>query len=127
MAIETAPRQHREILALCTYAPTRLVNAREALDAILATAIFDQSVSLLFCGDGVWQLVAQQGDYTGSDKSLIDSLAALPLYDIEAVYADETSLAERGLHAADLLPQARIIGDTQARQLLADACAIMSF
>ena len=117
----------RQLLAICSYSPGEQVKAREALDAILATAVFEQPLSLLFCGDGVWQLLGAQGDYSGSDKALTRSLTALPLYDVHAVYADEQSLRERGLTQQDLLPQAKVISSGQATELLAACQGIMSF
>jgi tRNA 2-thiouridine synthesizing protein C len=117
----------RRLLAICSYSPGQQVKAREALDAILATAVFGQSLKLVFCGAGVWQLVKAQGDYSGSDKALADSLAALPLYDIDAVYADEQSLLERGLGPQDLLPLVQSISSREVAELIADCHGILSF
>lgn len=117
----------RQILAMCTRSPGQQLEAREGLDAILATAVFGQSVSVLFCGDGIWQLLASQGDFTGSNKALADSLAALPLYDVSDVYADAQSLQERGIVAAALPPFVTVIDATVASELLAESDCIMSF
>lgn len=117
----------QQILAICSYAPSRQVNAREALDAVLATALFGQQLSLLFCGDGVFQLLNAQGDFSGNNKPLGDSLAALPLYDVDAIFADQQSLQERGLCPADLLDGTTIISNEQASTLMADCAVIMSF
>lgn len=117
----------RQLLAICSYSPGKQVKAREALDAILASAVFDQTINLVFCGDGVWQLLTAQGDYSGSDKALTCSLNALPLYDVHAVYADALSLQERGLEPWQLLPQVEIISSERTRELLASSHRIMSF
>ncbi len=117
----------QQVLAICSYSPGEQVKAREALDAILATAVFDQAISIVFCGDGVWQLLAAQGDYSGSNKALSCSLDALPLYDVHAVYADALSLQERGLEQQQLLPQVEIISSDRARELLANSHRVMSF
>ena len=117
----------QQVLAVCSYAPSRRVNAREALDAILATALFGQQLSLLFCGDGVYQLLSNQGDFTGADKPLSGSLTALPLYDVNDIFVDQQSLDERGLATTELLPGATIIGARQASELFARCARIMSF
>ena len=122
-----APEQQSWFLAICSYSPGQQLMAREALDAILATAVFNQSVRVFFCGDGVWQLLPGQGDYSGSEKPLSQSLGALPLYDVEAVYADASSLEERGLSHADLLPMVEVIDTAKARALLRGCAGIMSF
>ena len=116
-----------QILALCSYSPTRQVAAREALDAILACAALGQQVTVLFCGDGVGQVLAAQADYTGSDKPLTRALSALPLYDVEQVYADAQSLQERGLHDAELLPGVTVLRAEAVHALLRDCDRIMSF
>ncbi len=117
----------QHVLAICTYPPSRQVNAREALDAILATALFGQQLSVLFCGDGVYQLLPGQGDFTAHGKPLSDSLAALPLYDVNAVLVDQQSLQERGLASAELVPGSKIVGAKEATELLANCARILSF
>ncbi len=117
----------KRVLAVCSYAPSRRVNAREALDAILATALFGQHLSLLFCGDGVYQLLPDQGDFTGDGKPLSDSLKALPLYDVDDIFIDQQSMEERGLAATELLPGAIIIDTHQASELFSGCAKIMSF
>lgn len=117
----------RSIFAVCSYGSGRQVMARESLDALLATAVFGQKLTLLFCGEGVWQLVAAQGDYSGSDKALIHSLDALPLYDVHDIFVDAASLRERGLDEAQLLPIAQAIEPETARDLFDNCQHIMSF
>ena len=115
------------LLAICSYPPSRRVEAREALDAVLAAAIFEQRVSVLFCGDGVWQLLREQGDYSGADKPLARSLEALPLFGVPELLVDTESLAERGLDPGDLLDIAQPVTLAQARELMRRCDRIMSF
>lgn len=115
------------IIAICSYGPSQLAQAREALDAFLAAAIFEQKLTLLFCGEGVWQLMKSQQDFTGNGKALIHSLEALPLYGVDAIYADAESLRERGLDTNDLLEAAQAIDVEMARSLLRQSDSLMSF
>ena len=117
----------QSVLAICSYPPSCRTLAREALDAILATALFGQELKLFFCGDGVYQLLRNQGDFTDAGKPLSDSLAALPLYDVNAIFIDQQSLEERGLESGELLPGAEIISPEQASALLVGCARIMSF
>lgn len=114
-------------LAICSQAPGQQTRAREALDAILAVAAFGARMEVLFCGAGVLQLVKNQGDYTGSGKPLDKNLSALPLYDIEQVYADAQSLKDYGLETTDLLPFVQPVQDEQAAALLRKCRSILSF
>ena len=71
--------------------------AKSALDLALAAAAFDQPVDLLFMADGVLQLLpAQEGKARGR-KDMARQLAALPLYDIDHVYADAEAATRYGV------------------------------
>lgn len=92
----------KKILFIQHQAPYGSESPSETLDAALVCAAFGQPVSLLFQGDGVWQLLANQQGQALERKTLIAQLGALPLYDIEHIYADAASLRERGLQADTL-------------------------
>lgn len=89
----------KKILFIQHTAPYGSESPSETLDAALVCAAFGQPVSLLFQGDGVWQLISHQQGQALERKTLLAQLGALPLYDIEHLYADAASLRERGLQA----------------------------
>ena len=62
----------------------------------MAAAAFDQSVAMLFLGDGVLQLLNRQNSEGIAQKSLEKQLGALPLYDVNEIYVDADALRERG-------------------------------
>ena len=69
-------------------------------------------------GDGVWQLV---GDGSKIDrKDTARALNALPMYDVESLYIDETSLAERGIAVKDIDLPVQAISPREVTQLLHD-------
>ncbi len=108
----------RRVLVICRNSAGAGTRAREALDIALAFGAFDQPVSLLFSGDGVWNLVAgQSGEATRSMERL---LGALPDYGIEPLLADAESLAVRGILTEQLLPGCRLL-DRDAVASLVDA------
>ena len=75
---------------------------QEILDIILTTAAFDQEVTLLMLDDGVFHLKKnQQPDRLGM-KDTAAIFEALALYDVNELYVEDESLAERGLHLSDL-------------------------
>ena len=55
------------------------------LDAALATAVFEQSVSYVFTGDGVYQLLKDQNAEAIQAKTLGNAMETLDLYGIEQV------------------------------------------
>ncbi len=92
----------RRLLFVMRHAPYGTHVAREALDALLASAVFGQDVGALFINDGVFQLMPNQAPGALPQKNLAANLAALPLYDVERLYVHTPSLVERGLVASDL-------------------------
>jgi tRNA 2-thiouridine synthesizing protein C len=93
----------RRILFLVAHPPRRGALALETLDELLVAAAFEQKVSVLFIGDGVFQLV------DGADP--LDNIArgyrALPTYDVDDVYIDRTAMVRRGLSIEALVLPAR--------------------
>ena len=75
---------------------------QEMLDIILTTAAFDQQVSLLLLDDGVFQLKTHQRPELSGYKDTAAIFSALEMYDVNAIYIETESLAERGLQREDL-------------------------
>ena len=92
----------KQFLIITQSAPYGSSRAKEATDLALATALFDQQVAMLFMGDGVYQLLANQNPQAIEQKNLGAMQQALPLYDVEALYVCSESLKARGLAADDL-------------------------
>jgi tRNA 2-thiouridine synthesizing protein C len=92
----------RKILFLLRRPPYGTSHALEALETVLVAGVFDQQVSVLFSGDGVWQLLdGQDGSLLGR-RTISRVLGALPEYDVTALYVCAESLKTRGLGASDL-------------------------
>ena len=92
----------KQFLIITQSAPYGSSRAKEATDLALATALFDQQVAMLFMGDGVYQLLANQNPQAIEQKNLGAMQQALPLYDVEELYVCAESLQARGLSADDL-------------------------
>jgi tRNA 2-thiouridine synthesizing protein C len=75
---------------------------QEMLDIILTTAAFDQSVSILWLDDAVFQLKKHQQPERLALKETAAMLQSLALYDITALYVENESLQEHGLQPDDL-------------------------
>jgi tRNA 2-thiouridine synthesizing protein C len=81
---------------------------QEMLDIILITAAFDQSVSILWLDDAVFQLKNNQQPGVLSMKDTAAMLQSLSIYDVTELYTETESLQERGvtLNALSLPVQA---------------------
>ncbi|ANW24608.1 tRNA 2-thiouridine(34) synthase TusC [Vibrio coralliilyticus] len=108
-------------------APHGSASGREGVDALLAASAYCEDISVLFIGDGVYQLMA--GQQTGNilSKDYSPMLKLFDLYDIEQVYVCSDSLAERGLAQADLVIDAESLSVVDMQAQLHRADKVLSF
>ncbi|AIW20047.1 sulfurtransferase [Vibrio coralliilyticus] len=108
-------------------APHGSASGREGVDALLAASAYCEDISVLFIGDGVYQLIA--GQQTGNilSKDYSPMLKLFDLYDIEQVYVCSDSLAERGLAQADLVIDAESLSVVDMQAQLHRADKVLSF
>ncbi|CAH1568255.1 MULTISPECIES: sulfurtransferase complex subunit TusC [Vibrio] len=100
---------------------------REGVDALLAASAYCEDITVLFFGDGVYQLLLGQ-DPTGIlSKDYAPMLKLFDLYDIEQVFVCADSLAERGLAQADLVIDAEVLRTEQLKDKLQQAGKLLSF
>lgn len=98
--------------------PYQQTLGREAIDALLGCAALGVQVKVVFSGDGVLHWLPPDPAPSKGQKNLAAMLKALPLYDVDEVYVDAYSLAERGL-SPDLLPAGvNALDTTEMRHLL---------
>jgi tRNA 2-thiouridine synthesizing protein C len=105
----------RRILFIIAHPPQRGALPRELLDALLVGAVFDQHISVLFVDEGVYQLL----DGEHPQGTIARGFGALPAYDVDDVFADNTALRRRGLVGADLTVPVRGLTRGGIRKLLA--------
>lgn len=108
-------------------APYGTIYALESLEVVLITATFDQDVSLVFIDDGVYELVKGQQTKDIAIKNFSPSYRALDGYDVEKLYVDHASLAQRGLSEKDLLVPVEVLNAEQMGQLMQQQDVILSF
>lgn len=93
-------------------------HVQEALDQMLTTAAFDQSVTVLFLDDGVFQLKTGQNPQDMALKNTAAIFTALELYEIKDVFVETESLAERGLSMDDLILPVRAVPRAGVNELM---------
>ena len=123
------------------HAPHGTIYALEGLEVVLIGAAFDQDVSMVFIGDGVFQLKKGQ-DTTDSDiKNFSPTYRALGDYDVTQLYVERESLEERGLAIGDLMdltwedeeddwaekPSIRVVNRQELSDLLETQDVILNF
>lgn len=109
----------KSLLLIASYAPWSGLAARETLDIALAGGAFDLPVSMLWQGEGVYQLLAGQQPDLLQQKNLQAQLSGLPLFGIEQLYVCKQSLQQRNLLSEQLALEVQLVDKDQIRQLLA--------
>jgi len=108
----------KNILIIQSYSPFDGVKCREALDTALIFAAIDQNVSILFKGDAVFCLHAEQKPALANLKDYFKTLKMLELYDVENIYACQQSLELRGIDINNLHLDCTIVNNTHIKAIL---------
>lgn len=108
-------------------APFGRSHAKESLDALLASSAYNQDISVLFSGDGVFQLTKAQQASNIEQKGISSTLPALEMYDITQVYAQASALETRGLKIDQLAIEVTLLTDNEIGTLTQSQDCILSF
>ncbi|MFT6770003.1 DsrE family protein [Congregibacter sp.] len=113
-------------LILLQSAPYAGSLARSSLDLALSFAVFSQRPAVVFCGDAVMCLKAEQNTEAIGRKSLRKVIDSLPLYDIDRVFVDALSLEQNGLNPQDLPVFAVSLSTGELQDLIRGASHVIS-
>lgn len=108
-------------------APYGSIYALESLEVVLISAAFEQDVSVVFIDDGVYQLKKGMQTKAIATKNFSPTYRALEDYDIDKLYVDADSLAERGLAAEDLVTDVKVVGSAELAELMEQQDVVLSF
>lgn len=101
--------------------------SHEGIDALLASAAFEQPCKALFIGDGIYNLMKQQQASGLAKRNLAQNLKALAMYEIEDVYASDEDVMQRQLSTEDFCIPVKLITDSAIQQLFSEADVTHSF
>jgi tRNA 2-thiouridine synthesizing protein C len=104
------------VMQSCPHVGTQL---EENLDMILTAASMDQTVSLLFLDDGVFQLLEGQNPAVIGRKHVAPIFQALPLYDVDSFWIELESLQERSLEDRALTLPVQVVARSKVAALMA--------
>lgn len=108
-------------------APYGTIYALESLEVVLIAAAFDQDVSLAFLDDGVYQIVKGQNTKNIDVKNFSPTYRALEGYDIEKLYVEKESMEARGISAADLIVDVKVLSRAEMADLMVASDVVMTF
>jgi tRNA 2-thiouridine synthesizing protein C len=124
---EEGPGTIKKFLYVNRKAPYGTVYALESLEVVLIAAAFEQDVSMVFLDDGVYQLKKGQETKGIGMKNFSPTYRALEGYDVEKLYVEAESLAERGLSEEDLLVPVEVMSREALAELMDEQDVILSF
>lgn len=108
----------KHYLFVMRHLPHLSSHVQETMDQMLTTAAFDQSVSVLFVDDGVFQLKQEQKPESMVLKNTAAMFMALEMYDITNVYVEAESLAARGLISDDLILPVKVLSRSEINDFM---------
>lgn len=100
---------------------------RESLDLTLALSAFNESLSLFFIADGVYQLLDGHTPAEILQKNFQPLFKMLEMYDVENIYVCEASLKQRCLTSAMLAIDVTVLTNSQLQAKLAEQQQLLSF
>ena len=99
----------KKIMHVLRHAPHGTIYTYEGLEMILIMAAYEQDLSVVFIGDGVYALKKNQDTAGIGIKGFARTFMALDGYDVEKLYVDKLSLEERGLTEDDLVVPVEVL------------------
>ena len=117
----------QDILILQRTPPYGSSLAREGIDYALTSAAYDQNISILFLGDGVFQTLKNQDSKAIQQKNHGGALDVLPLYEIENLYVIEEDLKIRGITPEQVIDTIKVISNSESNELIHTHSKIIGF
>ncbi len=115
----------KKIMHVLRQAPHGTIYTYEGLEMILIMATYDQDISVVFIGDGVYALKKGQETSAIGIKGFAKTFMALDGYDVEKLYVDQLSLEERGLTEDDLVVAVEVLNSEEIGCLMKDQDVII--
>jgi len=107
--------------------PHGSAKGRESLDLTLAMSAFNESLSLFFINDGVYQLLDGHNPKQTLQKHFQPLFKMLELYDVENIYVCKQSLMLRAIDPSNLLIDVTLLDVLQLKNKLASQDQLLSF
>ncbi len=107
------------------HAPHGTIYTCEGLEMILIMAAYEQDLSIVFIGDGVYALKKGQDTAGIGTKGFSRTFMALDGYDVEKLYVERVSLEERGLTEDDLVVDVEVLDSEEIGGLMREQDVII--
>ncbi|NMW20870.1 MAG: sulfurtransferase complex subunit TusC [Chlorobiaceae bacterium] len=108
----------KKIMHVLRHAPHGTIYSYEGVEMILIMATYEQDISVVFIGDGVYALKKGQDTSAIGTKGFAKTFKAFDGYDVEKLYVDQLSLEERGLREDDLVVDIEVVSSGKIGELM---------
>jgi len=117
----------KKIMFLMQKPPHGSIYPYEGLEYILISGAYEQDISVVFVGDGVFSLKKNQDTAELGIKGFVKTYRTLEGYDIEKIYVDKKSMQERGLKEEDLIIDVELLESHEINALIKEQDALYPF
>ncbi|NQZ09472.1 MAG: sulfurtransferase complex subunit TusC [Algicola sp.] len=108
----------KTIAIINTQSPFNTPAGRDSLDLALIFGAFEQPVTVIFLGDGVYQLLDGQNPEAIDTKDYLSTMKAFELYDIEHIVCGLDDMKNRGISVNKLSMPVEALPNAQIGELL---------
>ena len=116
----------KSVLIRMSKSPLNGLISGEQLETAMVAATFEQEVSILFIGDGVFNLLPAKKPKEVPGYNIEKMLLALPTFDVSDLFICERSLEQRQIGASNLPKNAKVITFDEQRRLIKTTDVVLS-
>ena len=116
----------KSILIRMSKSPSSGLTSGEQLETAMVAATFEQEVSILFIGDGVFNLLTDQETQEVKGYNIEKMLLALPTFEVNDLFICERSLEQRQVGVFNLPKNAKVITFEDQRRLIKTTDVVLS-
>ncbi len=116
-----------KIVILMRKPPYGSVYTAEGFRTIMALAVFEMELNILFMEDGVFTLAKDQKPEGLDMKALGEGFPMLADMNVKKFYVHQDSLKERGLTPDDLVMKVDLLDDAGVADVLKSATKVLPF
>ena len=116
----------KSVLIRMSKSPLNGLISGEQLETAMVAATFEQEVSILFIGDGVFNLLPAKEVKEVAGYNIEKMLLALPTFEVNDLFVCERSLEQRRIGISNLPKNAKVITFEDQRRLIRTTDAVLS-
>ena len=116
----------KSVLIRMSKSPLNGLISGEQLETAMVSATFEQEVSILFVGDGIFNLLPTKKPKEVAGYNIEKMLLALPTFDVNSLFICERSLEQRQIGAFNLPTNVKLITFEDQRRLIKTTDVVLS-